>query len=140
MFVRRNCKFVYMSRSSWFYVCMFFLHVYSGMYVYMSECVYVFMYLYVCKPDEREREGDNSLDGNWIASKNANTCLHDPIILYLANRFWPSALINSDIGKQNVTNENDNSFLMFWACFFENWIFYNYIATILKYIKIFYRK
>ena len=42
MSVSRNCKCVYMSRRSWFYVCMFF-------YIYtvecMSECVYVFMYL-----------------------------------------------------------------------------------------------
>ena len=26
------------------------------MYLYMSECVYVFMYLYTCKSDKRERE------------------------------------------------------------------------------------
>ena len=26
------------------------------MYEYMSECVYVFMNLYACKSDERERE------------------------------------------------------------------------------------
>ena len=25
------------------------------MYVYMSECFYVFMYLYACKSDEKER-------------------------------------------------------------------------------------
>ena len=61
MFVCRNCKYVYMSRCSWFYVCMFFLYVYSGMYVYMSECVYVFMYLYACKSGKRE--GDKSLEG-----------------------------------------------------------------------------
>ena len=73
MFVCRNCKCVYMSRRSWFYVCMFFLYVYNGMYVYMSECVYVFMYLNACKSNERERErerereGDKSLEGNLIA-------------------------------------------------------------------------
>ena len=68
MFGCRNCKCVYMSRRSGFYVCMFFLYVYSGMYVYMSECVYVFMYLHACKSDqrEREREGDKSLEGNLI--------------------------------------------------------------------------
>ena len=71
------------------------------MYVYMSECVYVFMYLYACKSDERERErerereGDKSPEGNFIALKNVVTCVPDPIMLYLANRFWPSALINS---------------------------------------------
>ena len=26
------------------------------MYLYMSECVYVFMYLHACKSDKRERE------------------------------------------------------------------------------------
>ena len=42
MSVGRNCKCVYMSRRSWFYVCMFF-------YIYTVKCMYiclnVFMYL-----------------------------------------------------------------------------------------------
>ena len=66
MFVRRNCKCVYMSRRSWFCVYVF-LYVYSGMYVYMSECVYVFRYPFACKTDERKAEGDKSLEGNLIA-------------------------------------------------------------------------
>ena len=33
--------------------------------MYMSECVYVFMYKYACKSDERE--GDKSQEGNLIA-------------------------------------------------------------------------
>ena len=44
-----------------------FLYVYSGMYVYMSECVYVFRYSFACKRDERKAEGDKSLEGNLIA-------------------------------------------------------------------------
>ena len=70
------------------------------MYVYMFECVYVFMYLYVCNPmrereieregergREIERGGDKFMEGNLIALKNAVICLHDPIILYLAHGF-----------------------------------------------------
>ena len=68
------------------------------MYVYMSECFYVFMYLYVCNPmrereRERERErdreggGNKFLEGNLIGLKNVAICLHDPIILYLAHGF-----------------------------------------------------
>ena len=68
------------------------------MYVYMSECVYVFMYLYVCNPmreRERDRErgreiergGDKFLEGSLIALNNVVICLHDPIILYLAHGF-----------------------------------------------------
>ena len=62
----------------------------------MSECVYEFMYLYACNPTrererererEIEREGGKSLEGNLIALKNVVICLHDPIKLYLANRF-----------------------------------------------------
>ena len=53
-----------MSRRSWFYVCMFF-------YMYtvesMNICLKVFMFLYACKSDEREREGDKSLEGILIA-------------------------------------------------------------------------
>ena len=77
-------------------LCLYvFLYVYSWMYVHMSECVYVFRYLFACKSDERKAEGDKSLEGNLIAYENVVICLHDPIILYLANRFWPSALIIS---------------------------------------------
>ena len=54
------------------------------MYVYMSECVYVFICL---QSDESEGEGDNSLEGNLIALKNVVIFLHDPIIFYLVNRF-----------------------------------------------------
>ena len=54
------------------------------MYVHMSECVYVFICL---QSDEGEREGDKSLEGNLIDLKNVVICLHDPIILYLVNRF-----------------------------------------------------
>ena len=57
------------------------------MYVYMSECVYVF-YVFIClQSDESERQGDNSLEGNLIALKNVVIFLHDPIIFYLVNRF-----------------------------------------------------
>ena len=62
----------------------------------MCLCIYVFICL---QSDERERErkiergreiergGDKSLEGNLIALKNVVICLHDPIKLYLANRF-----------------------------------------------------
>ena len=111
MFVCRSCKCVYMSRRSWFYVCMFFLYVYSGMYVYMSDCLCIYVFICLQVRREREREGDKSLRGNLIAQKNV-TCFHDPIIFILANRFWPSALINCplNIGKQNVKTEDDNNF------------------------------
>ena len=92
MFVCRNCKCVYMSRRSWFYVCMFFLNVYSGMYVYMSERVYVFMYLYAYKTDEREREREREREiSPWRAIELPRRLLllvsTIPILLYLANRF-----------------------------------------------------
>ena len=45
-----------------------------------------------------------------------------------------------NIGKPNVTTKDDNNVLMCWACFFENWIFYTYLATILKTIEICYKK
>ena len=58
MFVCRNCERVYMSRSSWFCVGMFFF-IYTVECMYKSECVYEFMYLYACNPTrERERERD----------------------------------------------------------------------------------
>ena len=65
-----------------------FLYVCGGKCVNMSECVYVFMYLYACKSDEGEREREREISP-WraIVLKNVDTCLHDPIILYLANRF-----------------------------------------------------
>ena len=57
----------------------------------MCLCIYVF----ICLQVRREREGYKSPEGNLNALKNFVTCLHDPIILYLANSFGPSALINS---------------------------------------------
>ena len=70
----RNCECVYMSRRSWFYVCMFF-------YMYTKECIYICLnvFRYLCiymlasqtRKREREREGererDKSLEGNLIA-------------------------------------------------------------------------
>ena len=56
------------------------------MYVYMSECVCIYVFIYL-QSDESEREGDKSLEGNLIALKYVAICLHDPIILYLVNRF-----------------------------------------------------
>ena len=50
----------------------------------MCLCIYVFIRL---QSDENEREGDKSLEGNLITLKNVVICLHEPIILYLVNRF-----------------------------------------------------
>ena len=44
-----------MSRRLWFYVCMFFF-MYVGESMYIRLNVFVFMYLYACKFDERGRE------------------------------------------------------------------------------------
>ena len=48
----------------------------------MCLCIYVL----ICLQVRREREGDKSPEGNLISMKNVVTCLHDPILLYLANR------------------------------------------------------
>ena len=56
----------------------------------MCLCIYLFICLQSDEREgerDREREGDKSLEGNLIALKNVVICLHDPIILYLANRF-----------------------------------------------------
>ena len=66
----------------------------------MCLCIYVFICL---QSDESEREGDKSLEGNLIALKNVVICLHDQIILYLP----------LNIGKQNITTEDDINFLIF---------------------------
>ena len=50
----------------------------------MCLCIFVFICL---QSDESEKEGDKSLESKLIALKNVVICLHDPIILYLVNRF-----------------------------------------------------
>ena len=55
MFSCRYCNCVYMSRRLWFYVCMFF-YMYAVESMYICLNVFVFMYLYACKSDERGRE------------------------------------------------------------------------------------
>ena len=48
--------------------------------------MYLCIYMFAIRRD-REREGDKSLEGKLFALKNVVICLHDPIILYLVNRF-----------------------------------------------------
>ena len=58
--------------------------------VFMNLCIYMLAIRRERERErdrEREREGDKSLEGNLIALKNVVICLHDPIKLYLANRF-----------------------------------------------------
>ena len=55
MSLGRNCECVYMSRRSWFYVCMFF-------YMYTKECMYIclnvfrYLFIYMLASQTRERE------------------------------------------------------------------------------------
>ena len=153
MSVGRNCKFVYMSRRSWFYVCMFFyIYTVKCMYICLNVFMYLCIYMFAIRWErerkiergrEIERGGDKSLEGNLIALKNVVICLHDPIKLYLANRFWPSALINSvllSIGKQNVMTENDNNFLCFEHAFFWNLNFLHLFSYHIKNYHDFLRK
>ena len=103
------------------------------------------MYLYACKSDEKERERERekkSVEGNlcqeeccYLSPRSNNIISCKQILTFSVDKLCPLY-----IGKQNVTTKDDNNFLMFWACFFENWIFFTYLATILKTIKIFYRK
>ena len=80
-----------MSRRSWFYVCVFFyIYTVEGMYICLNEFMYLCIYMLAIRRErerERDREGDKSLEGKLFALKNVVICLHDPIILYLANRF-----------------------------------------------------
>ena len=55
MFSFRYCNCVYMSRRLLFYVGMFF-YMYAVESMYICLNVFVFMYLYACKSDERGRE------------------------------------------------------------------------------------
>ena len=89
--------------------------------MYTLECMYislnVFMYLYACKSDEREREIISG--GQFI---NLINCLEE--CCYLSPRsnknisckqvvtFSVDKLCPLNIGKQNVITE-DNNFLMF---------------------------
>ena len=74
--------------KTFLFLCVYvFLYLYSGMYVYMSECVYVFIYLYVCNQTRAREREISPWRAIFIALKNVVICLHDPIILYLVNRF-----------------------------------------------------
>ena len=70
-------------------VCVYvFLCAYGGMYVYMSERVYVFMYLYACKSDESEREvlGGRQFDcleeGCYLSPRSNNFMSYKQILTF----------------------------------------------------------
>ena len=104
----------------------------------MSESVYVFMYLYACKSDKREKERTPWRRTNELLRRMLLfvSTIQQYYILqtdFDLPRSQNSRFCPSNIGKQNVTTEDDKNFLMFWAWSFENcWIFYTYLATILK--------
>ena len=131
-----------MSRRFYFYVCMFF-------YIYTVECMYiclnVFMYLCIYMfAIRRERERGRYVPGGqfncleeycYLSPRSNNIISCKQILTFSADKLCPL-----NIGKQNITTEDDNNFLIFWACFLKIWIFYTLLAAILKTIKIFYRK
>ena len=125
-----NCVYI----KTFFVVCVYvFLYLCGGMYVSMSEGIYVWMYLYLyaCKSDREERE---IRGGQFNCLKNVVVSGHDPIILYLTKRFWPSALLNSCFELRTLSSKMSHPEMttIFW-CSDHAIGKQNFLATILSY-------
>ena len=76
------------------FMCVYFFYMNTVECMYICLNVFIFMYLYACKSDEREREREKERErgkfpeeGNLVAEKNVFIGLHNPMILYITNRF-----------------------------------------------------
>ena len=84
----------------------------------MSECVYVFMYLYACKSDKREKERIPwrraiELLRRMLSFVSTIQQYYNLQTDFDLPRSQKSRFCPSNIGKQIVTTEDDNNFLMF---------------------------
>ena len=82
-------------------------------YVWMILCLNVFVS--ICMQVWHGKE--KSLMGILIVEKNAVLCGHEPIILCVLNRFWPSALLNSSFVLQTLASKRSQpeTTAIFWC-------------------------
>ena len=101
-------------------------------YVWMCLCFYVFICMQVWR--ERERES-----GRYVPGGQFNCCYSSPRssnVSYKQNLTLPVV----KHWQAKCHNQRRQRFVDVLRVLFENWFFYTYLATILKTIKIFYRK
>ena len=119
------------------------LYVYGGMYVYMSDCAYVFMYYMhasLTKESEREVLGGQyncSEERCYLSARSNNFISYKEILTFSVVKLMISSF---KCWQDKRHNRRRQRFIEVLSMFSENRFLYNFLASRWRMSKVIYRK